>query len=220
MRVRFRQLDLPIRSWGGRRQGSGRKPSKGRRNVPHRQRVAHESRCPVHVTLRARKGLPSFRDDRVFGAVRRALAQATGAAFRVIHFSVQRDHVHLVIEADSHRAMIRGMQGLAIRVARAVNRAIGRYGRVWGDRYHARLLRTPREVRNALVYVLQNFRKHLRNARGLDPRSSAAWFTGWRTALRDGPSTSPPIAKARTWLAAFGWRRHGLIGVNEAPVLR
>jgi hypothetical protein len=84
------------------------------------------------------------------------------------------------VEADEPPRFERGVRGLAIRVAKAVNRALGRRGRVWADRYHAHLLRTPREVRNALVYVLNNFRKHVRGARGLDPRSSARWFDGWR----------------------------------------
>jgi len=108
------------------------------------------------------------------------------------------------------------VQGLAIRVAKAVNRVLGRRGAVWGDRYHARTLATPREVRHALVYVLQNWKKHVPGARGADPRSSAAWFTGWRTPLAStlGPA---PTAAARTWLARIGWRRHGLLDIGEAP---
>ena len=122
----------------------------------------------------------------------------------------------MVVEADTPTAFERGVRGLAIRVAKAVNRALGRAGRVWGDRYHARLLRTPREVRNALVYVLNNFRKHLRGVRGLDPCSSARWFEGWRGASARVIKASP-IARARTWLARVGWRRHGLIHVDEGP---
>jgi hypothetical protein len=144
------------------------------------------------------------------------LAAAGTPRFRVLHFSVQADHLHLLVEADEPTGFERGVRGLAIRVAKAVNRALGRHGRVWGDRYHARLLRTPREVRNALVYVLNNFRKHVRGARGLDPRSSARWFEGWRhrpPCLID----PPPVANPRTWLARVGWRRRGLIDVDECP---
>ena len=89
-------------------------------------------------------------------------------------------------------------------------------GRVWAGRYHAHILRTPREVRNAFVYVLQNFRKHLRNAAGTDPRSSARWFQGWRTIVA-APLTVAPVVEARTWLARVGWRRHGRLDVSEAP---
>jgi hypothetical protein len=143
------------------------------------------------------------------------LAAASGETFRLLHYSVQADHIHLLAEADGHVALVRGIQGLAVRVAKAVNRALRRRGRVWGDRYHARVLHTPREVRSALVYVLQNWRKHRPGACGLDPRSSGAWFDGWRDAAVDARPS--PVAAGRTWLARVGWRRHGLVGIDEAP---
>src|SRR5262249_9125783 len=110
----------------------------------------------------------------------------------------------------------RGCQGLAVRIAKAVNRALGRRGAVWGDRYHARWLRTPREVRAALVYVLQNWRKHVPGARGLDPRSTARGFEGWRRAP-PRPAGPAPMRAPRTWLARVGWLRHGRLGVDEGP---
>ena len=168
------------------------------------------------MTLRAGAGLPSRRSDDVFPAIATALAAASHDAFRVLHFSVQRDHVHLLVEADGPRRFTRGIQGLAIRVARACNRALGRRGGVWDDRYHAKMLPTPREVRNALVYVLTNVKKHAPGACGIDPRSSARWFDGWRRAVATTPGPSP-VARARTWLARVGWRLHGLIGVEEMP---
>jgi putative transposase len=129
---------------------------------------------------------------------------------------VQADHLHLLVEAVGTTALARGLQGLAIRVAKAVNHILGRHGAVWGDRYHARALATPREVRNALVYVLQNWRKHIPGARGVDARSSAGWFDGWRTAVTR-PVGPPPVSVARTWLARIGWRRYGPIDVGETP---
>ena len=97
----------------------------------------------------------------MFRSVRRALAGARDRfGFRLVHFSVQRDHLHLLAEAHDRRALGRGMQGLAIRVAKAVNRRLDRHGKVFGDRYHAHALRTPRETRSALRYVLSNIRKH------------------------------------------------------------
>ena len=210
------QLELRPRTWGGRRDGAGRKPAAGRRAVPHRPRVRHDRHCPAHVALRASSDVPSLRNGPALIATRRALAAASTSWFRVLQFSIQADHLHLLVEADTPTGFERGVRGLAIRVAKAVNRVLGRHGRVWADRYHARLLRTPREVRNALVYVLNNFRKHIRPARGLDPCSSARWFNGWRTAT--GPVVeASPIARACTWLARIGWRRHGLIAVDECP---
>ena len=216
--ARTLQLSLPApRTWGGRRAGAGRKLTPGcRLSVPHRPRPTHTAAHPVHVTLRSGPAVRCLRSNRAFPAVRRALYVASRGNFRIIHFTVQDDHLHLIVEADDTRALSRGMRGLAIRVARAVNRALGRRGAVWGDRFHARALTTPRAVRNALVYVLMNRRKHRAGERGLDPCSSAPWFRGWREPVATllGP---PPVVAARTWLAAVGWRRHGLLGLDERP---
>ena len=121
---------------------------------------------PVHVTLRASEAIRGLRSPRVFPFVRRALARSSRAGFRVIEFSVQHDHVHFIAEAAVGRTLSGGVRGLAIRVARAVNRTLGRRGRVWGSRYQARALTRPRAVRH-------NFRKHLHAVHGLDPCSSA-----------------------------------------------
>src|SRR5690606_5978693 len=121
---------------------------------------------------------------------------------RVVHYSVMSNHVHLLVEADDRDALSRGLQGLATRLARAVNRFAARRGTVFADRYHARILRTPREVRNALAYVLNNARHHRCTAMPadwIDPYSSASAFDGWRTAVRRG-ALSVPVVRARTWL--------------------
>jgi REP element-mobilizing transposase RayT len=210
-------LDLPA-TWGGARENAGRKPIKGRRrHTPHRARPDHKARHPVHVTLWALARLTSLRSPRVFPATRDALAAASRQSFRVIHFSVQSDHLHLMVEASDKLALERGLLGLVIRLARAINRALGRTGAVWGDRYHARTLKTPQEVRNGIVYVLYNFKKHhAGESRRVDPCSSAPWFDGFRDPL---PRTLDPAPTwtPRTWLAQIGWRRHGLIRFDEAP---
>ncbi len=218
---RPRQLDLPEPPrWGGRRRGAGRKPVGARPRVPHRRRAKHNVRHPVHVTLRRHDGVASLRSSRVHPELRAALAASSRSAFRVIHYSIQLDHVHLIVEADEVAALGRGLQGLAIRCARAVNRSVGRRGAVWSDRYHARALGTPREVRAGIVYVLLNFRKHLRAAAGVDPCSSGPWFGGWvepvGLAVAERPVVSP-----RTWLATVGWRRAGgSIDWHESPSSR
>src|SRR5262245_60515844 len=174
-----RQLELPVRSsWGGRRSGAGRPPAPGRPKMGHDRREAHQPRHPVLLTLRAAAGVPSLRSLSLFAAVQTSITESHEAAFRVLHFSVQQDHVHAIVEADGRKQLTRGIRGLVIRIALAVKRASG-VRKVWGDRYHARALTTPREVRHALVYVLLNFRKHLRASAGIDPRSSGPWFDGW-----------------------------------------
>lgn len=188
--------------------GAGRKPAVGRRQVSHVARPSHDPRNPVHVTLRAQPGVRSLRSSSAFSALCTAIASAHRRSFRIIHFSAQTDHLHLMVEASSRASLSRGIQGLAGRTARALNRANHRRGAVWSGRYHARPLATPREVRNALVYVLLNFRKHLRAPPAVDPRSSGPWFRGWS---RPHPTSvgSCPVAQPRTWLAAVGWRRAG-----------
>ena len=184
-----------------------------------------------------------MRGFRVYPAVRLALCAARerlGA--RIVHFSIQRDHIHLIVEARDQIALGRAMKGFGVRVARRLNRLASRSGRVVADRYHARYLRTPTEVRAALIYVLQNGVKHARDegriARGqgvwIDPHSSAAFFDGWHPSCRrwiparDAPAhplhswgqPAMPVAAPRTWLARVGWLRGGgPIDAHEVPVL-
>jgi putative transposase len=186
--------------------------------MPHRRRAPHNPRCPVHVTFRASAGLASLREAAVFAGLKRAFAAASSNGFRLLQYSVQSDHLHLLVESDTPTRLTRGVQGLAVRTAKAINRVFGRRGRVWADRFHAHILRTPREVRNAIVYVLNNVKKHMPGVRGLDPRSSARFFGGWRMAVTRVIGGAPVVAP-RTWLAAVGWRRtpRGLIDVDEVP---
>jgi REP element-mobilizing transposase RayT len=188
--------------------------------VPHRQRAALASRFPVHVTLRLRDDVPRLRGCRTARVVRGAIQDsAVRSGLRLVHYSIQSNHVHLVCEARDARALSRGIQGLEIRVARRLNREHGRAGPVWADRYHARVLRTPREVRNCLVYVLGNWRHHggQRHPQpSLDPCSSAPWFDGFREQLLPVPDgVERPTAAPRTWLLGVGWRKRGLISVTE-----
>jgi REP element-mobilizing transposase RayT len=166
--------------------------------------------------MRAREGLPSFRRDKlVLKALKDALAGGHKPAFRVVHFSVQSNHLHLIAEASDKDSLSRGMQGLTVRMARAVNRAFNGRGTVFADRYHAHELKTPRETRAALLYVLQNWVRH-GSGGAYDPLSSAFWFDGW--SIPPATRASPPIvATPRTWLITMGWRRHGLLKPGERP---
>lgn len=218
-RTAHRQLALPVPGgWGGRRAGAGRKPGP-RPLVQHRARSPHESQFPLHLTLRARRDLGSLRSPRLYRALQAAVAAASRPDFRLVHFSVQGDHVQFIAEARDKAALSSGMRGLTIRSARAVNRATRRRGPVWADRYHSRDLATPRQVRQALCEVLNNARKHGRRAAPFDPCSSARWFDGWRDhdPVIDVSREPPPVAAPRTWLLAVGWRRHGLLRLDEAP---
>ncbi len=206
-----------FRSWGGARVGAGRKPKGERALVSRRRREALAARFPVHVTLRVREGLPSLRAPHA----RRAVELAFGAGcertgFRLVHYRIQRTHLHLIVEAADRGALARGLQGLAVRIARASNRVWNRKGKVFSDRYHARILRSPTEVRNALVYVLRNHVKHGIVLEGLDPCASGRWFDGWRD-VRAESEVGAHLARARTWLLRVGWRRWGLVESGERP---
>ena len=219
MRDRTVQQELPLRPvfrHGGARPGAGRKRSTGKVGVPHRRRERHVARHPVHVTMRARGGLPSFRGDRLLlEGIQGSIAASEKPGFRVVHFSVQSNHLHLIVEADDERALSRGMQGLSIRMVRAAHRALGHGGTILADRYHAHELETPRETRAALLYVLQNWAKHGPGG-DYDLRSSAPWFDGWTRPpeIESGPCL---VATPRTLLIRMGWRRHGLLRPGERP---
>jgi REP element-mobilizing transposase RayT len=208
-------VQLTIFPRGGARRNAGRKPKGERARVTHASRPALTPRDPVLITTRLAPGLPNLRRERTLVLLRGVLA--TGAdrfGFRLIEYSIQTNHLHFLAEGEDAQTVARGMQGLLVRVAKALNRAWGRRGKVLADRYHARKLTSPREVRNALVYVLQNARKHGARITGIDAFSSGVWFDGWRDRFARGPS---PIAAARSWLLRHGWRRGGLLSTTEVP---
>jgi REP element-mobilizing transposase RayT len=216
---------------GGPRPGAGRRPGP-RPRVLHRAREPIPTRCPIHVTLRVRKEVSSLRTQCLVREVRRTLALACERGeFRVAHYSIQRDHVHMIVEAHGRDALARGMKSVAARLARAVNRVFSRSGPVLDGRFHHRVLRTPREVRHALAYVLLNARRHVAMLTGgrrppvrLDAASSARWFDGWKQAWKarlgpPGEASAAPreVAAPHTWLLRVGWRRHGLVDPSEVP---
>jgi REP element-mobilizing transposase RayT len=215
-------------NWWAAGAGRLRKPEKQRWFVAHVARPVHKKRHPVHVTLRAKGGLPSFRHQSVQqmlqGVLARQLRRRYRNDFQVVHFSIQSNHLHVIAEATDKRTMRSGVSGLVIAFAKRLNALLGRLtGKVWGDRYHARALETPAEVRNALVYVLQNFKKHGTTTHGgpiVDHQSSAPRFDGWRIAVVSLPARARvPWAprRPRTWLLDEGWRIHGLLHPAELP---
>ena len=158
--------------------------------------TAATSQGLTHVTMRVANHVWNLRSRRSFGAIRACLAAARGRlGLRVVHFSVLGNHLHLVVEADGSAALSRGMQGLNIRIAKAVNRVMKARGRVFADHYHARLLATPTEVVKAIAYVLDNHVHHYGGAAGRDPFSSA------------GGCERPALASPETWLLRAGFRR-------------
>jgi len=218
-------LPLRPRSWGGAREGAGRKKS-DRAGVPHRPRARVKKRTALHVTVRLVPEVRSLRRFKLAPAMRTAFLRTKKKdGFRLCQFSIQRDHLHLACEADSKQGLSRGMQGLGISFAKRVNRVLGRKGKVFADRFHAVVVTSPRQMRNALCYIMNNARRHGERLDpmygGVDPFSSAWHFDGWshdrwRRGL-DPPPGEPCVVPATSWLLNEGWRKHGAIGVTEVP---
>src|SRR2546426_1723125 len=202
------EMKLPIR--GGKRKGAGRKPMNGlKAGVSHAPRPQFKAQHPVHVTMRVRPGVGFLRGFSRRSAIEDALREVKlRFGMRVVHYSIQGNHLHLIVEVDDPSILPHAIQGFAVRLARALNEIASRNGKVFLDRYHAHVLKTRREVSNAVRYVLENFRHHLREdvaPQGTDPCSSAAWVT-----TRD----DPPILSPQTWLL-----RHCEAGTKQAVAL-
>jgi REP element-mobilizing transposase RayT len=237
-RRRPRQLSLELAERpkrGGARPGAGRPRTRplpegwkpGRRFVPHRTRRALVARHPLHLTVRLRRVVRTLRNGKLHRHVEAVLrAGCRRGGFRLVHYALLRDHLHLIVETTDRRSLTSGMRSLNGRLARALNRVLERHGSVVADRYHERILVTPTEVRSAILYVLNNERHHAAEAgatyssRWLDPFSSAPWFDGWRRRSGVPPGRSHAraagsdaatrcTAPPRTWLLGTGWRRAG-----------
>ena len=211
-------------NWGGRRKGAGRKRGK---KVQHEARRALDGRTPVHVTLRLLPDIARLRRRDQYQAVRRSLAlTAHRDDCRICQYSIQGNHLHLIVEPGSKDGLSRGMIAFKTSCARRLNDVVGRRGKVFADRYHARYLTSCAQVRRALCYVLNNWRRHGEHRAHpdwrTDPFSSADFFEGWtdhapRRPPWLGPEDTPPVADAGFWLLTTGWRRYGTIETREVP---
>ncbi len=220
-----KQLEFTLKTWGGKRKGAGRKPKNGKAGVTHQARPAFASHHPVHVTMKVRRDVVgSLRRKSMFRCLHDAFVRGCQRnGFHVTDWSVQCDHIHAIVEGKNSESLSRGIQGLTIRLARNLNKALGRTGPVFADRYHMRALRTPREVRNCLAYVLGNARRHGTplSPTYVDAFSSAAYFDGWRQKPQVGTIVPrggrKPVADPTTWLRRTGWRRKGLLDPTATP---
>jgi len=193
------------------RPGPKRDPRK--RDPEHRTRPAHAQREPVHVVLRVLDDVPRLRGFEGYRAIRGALQRIAIEGFRAVHTSIQQSHLHFLVEADDRRALSRGMQGLAISIAKRINFITKRRGKVFAFRYHATAIRTPTQARRALNYVLNNWRHHQESASAyakLDPFATGHAFDGWSEATWWYDDWEPiPSAPPETWLLRVGWQRGG-----------
>jgi REP element-mobilizing transposase RayT len=259
-RKRHKQLALPKldkngQRRGGARAGAGRKPKNGRRRTrpgePHKARPLGKPRFPRHIVLGVTPLIRSLRKRHLYSALRLATIAVAmrelhndevKGAFRIVHMSIQRTHIHLLVEADNKLALSRGMQSFMISAAKHINREYSvkmkldqrRRGSVFRDRYHQEIIETPRQARHALSYVLNNWRKHQEDRRAgtetagepwkVDPYSTAWHFMGWKERAAEDVhwrhrDTYDPLVVyfPKTWLLSEGWRRAGTISFHEVP---
>lgn len=225
---------------GGKRRGAGRKPKGARAGSRHEERPEVRSSDALHVVMRVVPAIGSLRRRSMYKAMREAtLAAAIRERIRIVHVSLQRTHVHLLVEAENKQALARGMQGFQISAARNINTMLGdgrhrrRRGAVFADRYHLEVITSPRRARHALSYVLNNWRKHREDLEGLastwlvDPFSSGISFPDWQEL--EGQAVMWPIRntydplmvrRPQSWLLREGWKRCGAVSARDVPSRR
>ena len=237
------QLELPKldkngQRRGGKRKGAGRKAPAGcRPSEKHEKRLPLRANQPVHVTLRVVAAVADLRKRHVYHALRDAMiATFDKDDFHIIHISIQHGHIHMLVEASDEKRLARGMQGFESVAAKEINKAITRRsgkerkGRVFADRYHPQIIRTPTQARHALGYVLNNWRKHREDRDQLaqtwlvDPFSNAISFPGWKELDHTPWMRRPrviyvplPVWKPRSWLLWTGWKRGGELSARDIP---
>jgi REP element-mobilizing transposase RayT len=240
IKMKGRQGAFEIRRWGGKRKGAGRKATVRAGQPRHRRvrkRATVTAREPVHVVVRVVPRIGRLRRRKAYAAIRWALLTVLRRGLmRVVHVSIQRTHLHLLVEAEDERCLARGMQGFLISAAKQLNAVLTVEekatqpvrGQVFATRYHAEIIDAPRRARSCLAYVLNNWRRHREDVGGgarrrarIDPYSSGIVFAGWRD--HSTPFAWPrnylpmPVAPPRSWLLTDGWRRHGPVGLREVP---
>lgn len=228
------QISLGLKFRGGKRRGAGRKNLSG---LPaHTVRPDISIKTPLHVTMKLRKGLPSLRTKALLKIFRASVQKSRLKGLRIIHYSLQSNHLHLLVEAHDRRELASVFKSLGTSLARRINavasskspdskRSSAPEGKpsVFRGRYHLHVLKTPTEVKNALRYVLLNETKHTRRVTIVDEFSSGASFGAWARLLgaewRRYVDILDPLAagaaeelcvRPASWLLRVGWLRAAL----------
>jgi REP element-mobilizing transposase RayT len=205
------------KTWGGKRDGAGRKNVS--KTVTHMKRERVHSHYPMHLTVRLRKSMPNLRQRRLQRALHKGILMSEKLGLRVIHYAMQTNHLHLIVEAKDNPGLARGMQSLIGRMGKIIRRYIGGKGSVFAGRYHLRVIKTASYMKNVLKYVLFNSARHLDVIEHIDSFSSADSFTKWRQLLGRKltgfiaaqvatmtPRKAPDVFAPKTWLASVGWQ--------------
>jgi putative transposase len=208
----MKQLEFEkVKGWGGRRKNAGRKNRTS--TVNHMKRKKVEAKYPIHITIKLKKGVASLRGPRMVAAFKSSLRKAKKRGLKVIHYALESNHAHLFAESEDNRTLRSGMASFGSSFGKSVRRLAGGKGSVFNGRYHLQVLKSPRQTKNAMAYVLLNHSKHQGAKPYVDEKSSAVLFGDWRALLGDRYriDESPPrpqyLSDAESWLGRVGWRR-------------
>ena len=205
---------LAFKTWGGRRKGSGRTKTG---NVRHVKREDVDFRKPLHITKRLKRGLRGLCTKGVLRDLQRAMRMSNKNGAHVVEFSLQTNHVHLIVEAKDNRALAKGMNALWAVFGKAIRARLPGRGAVFSGRYYMKVIRSARYMRNALEYVLLNDSKHSGQGPDYSEFNSAMYFAhfgkllnrNWRAPLKWASADPRPdfLEAPRSWLCREGWRR-------------
>jgi len=152
---------------------------------------------------RIQRGLPSLRTPRALRRLERAFRLGKERdGFALIHYSIQQDHLHLMVEVKNRRKLSKGLQALGIRLAKSLNAFWHRRkGNVFAERYFAAALEGWRQIWRTIRYVVNNGRKHgtWRKPRQADPYSSGPWYWPWRDSDNCRPLRRSPVMEPRSY---------------------
>lgn len=210
----MKQLEFnKVKGWGGKRKRAGRKNRTS--TVNHMKREKVEAKYPVHITIKLKKGVASLRGPKMVAAFKSSLQKAKKRGLKVIHYAIESNHAHFFAESESNRAIRSGMASFGSSFGKSVRRVSGGKGSVFNGRYHLTVLKSPRQTKNAMAYVLLNHSKQQGAKPYADQKSSAPFFGDWRARLGERYRVNKPIPRpdylsdAESWLGRVGWRRAG-----------
>jgi REP element-mobilizing transposase RayT len=229
------QLVLAFPRRGGKRRGAGRKRKLRWSSGRNEAREKFTGWTAFHITLRVTPDIGPLRRPAAYHAIREAMEVVLARPnFKIVHVSLETDHVHLIVEAADERALGTGMRAFQISAARRLNALVadGRCGQVFVARYFPRKLGSPTQARNAIRYVLCNWRHHGEDESSAEVRylavdyySSGPSFSGWSELehtpqpfdRHEGRYKPLPVASPTTWLLRVGWRKAGPISLFDVP---
>lgn len=207
---------LEFRTWGGKRKNAGRKRRSTFASHVRRGRINRQT--PVHLTLRLRDGLTGLRSEKFLAQFRKAAVGATKKGLRILHYSLQTNHFHILAEADNNQILANAMKSLVTCLAIWLKKMWRRKGSIFSERFHSRILRTPTEVKRVLRYILLNYARHAGVSARIDYYSSGHAFSKWQELLNEltdlireqvaqevDPDNSRGLSQPESWLASVGW---------------